>query len=72
MRDENDKLDNMAACNIMRFIRNGEERGEETSTLELVDSSENETELAFTFKRDRFYLRIRTAELRRLLKGATP
>jgi hypothetical protein len=70
MADE-DKVAKMIAGHAMRFIRNDGDPRETDCLVEMTDRSEDEIELAFTLDRDRYYLRMRADDLRRLLK-ATP
>jgi hypothetical protein len=70
MADE-DKVATMIAGHAMRFIRNDGDPREAECVVERTDRSEDEIELAFTLERDRYYLRMRADDLRRLLK-ATP
>lgn len=66
MNDEN-KLSTVALCNVLRFI--GEDDGVSKNVeLEQTDSTEDEVELAFSFGRCRYYLRVRKADIARLAK----
>lgn len=67
MGDEADKLANLVPAHAMRFIRNDGEPRESECLVEKSDDSDDEIELAFTLERDRYYLRVRRADLRRLL-----
>ena len=62
-----DKLQAMVAGYAMRYIRNDGEPREDHCLIELADSTEDEMELAFTLHRDRYYLRVRKDDLRRLI-----
>lgn len=65
---DGDHLDNLIPGHAMKFIRNGDEHREDSCLIEKTDSSDAELELAFTLNRDRYYLRVRKADLRRLLR----
>lgn len=64
---ESDKLSIRVLAHATRFIRNDGDGKEAFVELECSDSSEDEIELAFTLERDRYYVRIRRADLHRLL-----
>jgi len=66
--NENDKVSNMIAGHAMRFVRNDGDGREGLCLIEVSDSSADEIELAYTLHRDRYYLRMRKADLARLLK----
>lgn len=65
---EGDKLVNLIPGHAMRFVRNDGDPRESECVVEKSDDSDTEIELAFTLKRDRYYLRVRKADLRRLLR----
>lgn len=66
---DTDKLATYALANLMKFIRNDGEPAAENVELESVELTDDEIELGFTFKRDRYYLRVRLADLRRLMES---
>lgn len=65
---EGDKLMGLIPGHAMRFLRNDGDPMEDACLVEKTDSTETEIELAFSLGRDRYYLRVRKADLRRLLR----
>lgn len=68
MKDDADKLADRIIGHVQRYIRNGNEPKEAVCEVERTDESEDEIELAFTLERDRYYLRLRKADLLRLMQ----
>lgn len=69
---DNDKLTTYFVGNVMRFLNNDcNKMREETVLVEDVSNyggNDNEVELAFTFNRDRYYLRMKRSDLAELAK----
>jgi hypothetical protein len=52
---------------VQRFIRNTDDSLDALCQIECTDDSAEEIELGWTLERDRYYLRVRKDDLRRLL-----
>lgn len=59
---ELDKLKTFALCNVTRFTGDGDGR-DRSQAIEVVDWSKDEVELAFSFYRHRYYVRVRRDDL---------
>jgi len=69
MSEESDKLHDLIAGHAMRYINNDGEPYEGEVVVEASEKTADEIELAFTLRRDRYYLRVRKADLLRLIKA---
>ena len=67
MANESDKLQRFILGNAEKYIRNDGDPIADNVEVELSDNTDYEIELAFTLKRDRYYLRMRRDDVRRLL-----
>lgn len=56
-----DKLETCALCHVTRYI--GDDGKDITTELEATDWSDGEVEVAFTFGRHRYYVRVRRDDL---------
>jgi hypothetical protein len=72
MTDESDKLHDLIAGHAMRFVNNDGEPYEGEVLVQASETTADEIELAFTLRRDRYYLRVRKADLLRLIKDRRP
>lgn len=67
MTSDDDKLSSVAICNVLRYIGKDDDDPANTNVeLESTDETDEEVELAFSFMRSRFYIRVRKADLARL------
>ncbi len=66
MTSDDDKLSRVALCNILRYIGGNCDVTDKNTELESTDETDDEVELAFSFMRSRFYIRVRKADLARL------
>lgn len=58
---ENNRLKTFALCHVTRYI--GDDDKAQTAELEATDWSDDEVEVAFSFGRHRYYVRVRRDDM---------